>query len=57
MLSLASRAARTVSDLTVGTIIVLAHLAIAERTRHKASLRPLAGATVRAASGPTRTAN
>jgi hypothetical protein len=39
--------------LTIGTIIVLAHLAIAERTGERGSL---AGATVRAPSEPTRTA-
>ena len=36
MWSLADRVVKAVSDVTVGTVIVLVHVALADRSRHKA---------------------
>lgn len=40
MWSLADRMVKTVSDLTVGTVIVLMHIALADRNARKQHLRP-----------------
>ncbi len=40
MWSLADRVVKAVSDVTVGTVIVLVHVALADRTRRQTGTQP-----------------
>lgn len=40
MWNLADRVVKAVSDVTVGTVIVLVHVALADRTRKAANTQP-----------------
>ena len=42
MWTIADRVVKAVSDVTVGTVIVLVHVALADRSKHRKQLAPVA---------------
>lgn len=41
MWTIADRVVKAVSDVTVGTVIVLVHVALADRSKHRKQLAPV----------------